>query len=208
MHIDRSIVGIRFWFRLIFFVRFSPLSFFSRFPLFPTLFPPLSFSRSLSCFLPSWILLLNLSIYIFFAPCQSSRNVVTTFIKLCGRAKFLRSLKFIRTRFIGIARKIGNRKCYSRYLILLDITKESESFARINAVKFENTDAILTAAFSGFKRTSWNGHETKYCKGNFRFRNFRNDLCRVSKFNFLEVGKTNKNEHTLSFRKYTIFTVS
>lgn len=117
MHIDRSIAGIRFWFRLIFFVRFSLLSFFSRFPLFPTFIPSsllFSFSFLFSSFLSSSVE----SFYIFFASCQSSRNVVTTFIKLCGRAKFLRSLKFIRTRFIGIARKIGNRKCYSRYLIL------------------------------------------------------------------------------------------
>lgn len=142
MHIDRSIAGIRFWFRLIFFVRFSLLSFFSRFRSFAIPFSLLfSFSFLFSSFLNSSVE----SFYIFLAPCQSSRNVVTTFIKLCGRAKFLRSLKFIRTRFIGIARKIGNRKRYTRSY---DITRKSESSARIKCRGIWNTDTILIAAFS------------------------------------------------------------
>lgn len=124
MHIDCSIAGIRFWFCLIFFVPFSFSCFshscaISYFSLFSFL---LSFSSLLSFFPNSSVGFF----YIFLALCQSSRNVVTTFIKLCGRVKFLRSSKFIRTGFIGIARKIGNRKRYSAIAAIrfYDITKK------------------------------------------------------------------------------------
>lgn len=116
MHIDRLIAGIRFWFLNFLCSFLFPFVLFS-FPLF-CYFIPSSLLFSFSCLFSSSLNSSVESFYIFLAPCQSSRNVVTTFIKLCGRAKFLRSLKFIRTRFIGIARKIGNRKRYNHYSIL------------------------------------------------------------------------------------------
>lgn len=79
------------------------------------LFFSLSFSLSLSCFLvismflsfslPILLQLLDYT-FLFLVLRLSSRNVVTTFIKLCDRTKFLRTSKFIRTEFIDIARKV------------------------------------------------------------------------------------------------------